>query len=256
MLEIEDVEFAYGGSVAVAGCTFSVEQGQVTGLIGPNGAGKSTMLEIIAGGLIPSRGKVVFDGVEIQGVGRAKVAQLGIIRTFQTTRELSRLPVLENVVFAAPNQTGENVLASLFRRRSWAAQEAQLRVRAEELLEWVGLTRLREEPAGSLSGGQRRLLEIARALMAEPKLLLLDEPSAGVFPAVRQLIARRIREIVAQGITVLVVAHNMAFLAEVADDVVVMAEGRVLRRGPLEEVRADQAVVAAYLGGGHVGGTS
>ncbi|HVC38369.1 MAG TPA: ABC transporter ATP-binding protein [Candidatus Dormibacteraeota bacterium] len=256
MLEVDDIEFAYGGSKAVDGCSFVVADGQVTGLIGPNGAGKSTLLEIIAGGLAPSRGRLVFNGVEIQGMSRAQVAQQGIIRTFQTTRELTRLPVLENVVFAAPNQIGENVLASLFWRRRWASQEAQLRARAEELLAWVGLTRLREEPAGTLSGGQRRLLEIARALMAEPKLLLLDEPSAGVYPAVRHLIAQRIREVVGRGITVLVVAHNMAFLSEVADDVVVMAEGRVLRRGPLEEVRADQAVVAAYLGGGHVGGTS
>ncbi|MDA8394515.1 MAG: ABC transporter ATP-binding protein [Candidatus Dormibacteraeota bacterium] len=256
MLQITDVHFAYGGSQAVAGCTFEVPDRKVTGLIGPNGAGKSTLMEIIAGGLAPSSGKITFDGTEIQGLGRVRVARLGIIRTFQTPRELTRLPVMENLVFAAPGQIGETPLMSLFGRRRWADQERQLRIKAESLLEWVGLTRLREEPAGTLSGGQRRLLEIARAMMAEPKLLLLDEPSAGVFPAVRKLIAERIREMADQGITVLVVAHNMAFLSDVADDVVVMAEGKVLRRGTLSEVRADEAVVAAYLGGGHVGGTS
>ncbi len=256
MLQITDVHFAYGGSQAVAGTTFDVPERKVTGLIGPNGAGKSTLMEIIAGGLAPSAGKITFDGTEVQGLGRVRVARLGIIRTFQTPRELTRLPVMENLVFAAPSQIGESPLMSLFGRRRWADQERQLRSRAEALLEWVGLTRLREEPAGTLSGGQRRLLEIARAMMAEPKLLLLDEPSAGVFPAVRKLIAERIREMVDQGITVLVVAHNMAFLSDVADDVVVMAQGKVLRRGTLSEVRADEAVVAAYLGGGHVGGTS
>lgn len=256
MLDIQGVSFAYGGSLAVRECTFQVEDGKVTGLIGPNGAGKSTLMEIIAGGLKPDVGKIVLDGREIQGIGRVAVARAGIIRTFQTTRELARLPVLENVVFAAPNQKGEGVIASMFRRRSWAAQETELRARAEELLAWVGLTRLRQEPAGTLSGGQRRLLEIARALMAEPKLLLLDEPSAGVYPDVRRLIATRIREVAARGITVLVVAHNMAFLGDVADDVVVMAEGTVLKRGPLQEVRADDAVIAAYLGVSGTGGTS
>jgi len=256
MLELADIEFAYGGSKAVAGCSFTVADGLATGLIGPNGAGKSTLIEVIAGGLAPDCGRVVFNGVEIQGLGRAAVARAGIIRTFQTTRELAHLPVLENVVVAAPDQLGESLFASLFLRRRWAAQEAVLRERAEELLDWVGLSKLRSEPAGSLSGGQRRLLEIARALMAQPKLLLLDEPSAGVYPAVRQLIAERIRAIVGQGITVLVIAHNMAFLGEVADDVVVMAEGRVLARGALEEVRRDQLVVAAYLGGGQMRGTS
>lgn len=256
MLEISEIEFSYGGSKAVAGCSFTVADGLATGLIGPNGAGKTTLMEVIAGGLAPDRGRIVFNGVELQGRGREAVARAGIIRTFQETRALARLPVLENVVVAAPGQLGETLFASLFLRRRWAAQERELRARARELLEWVGLGRLQHEPAGSLSGGQRRLLEIARALMAQPKLLLLDEPSAGVFPTIRQLIAERIRAIVAQGIPVLVIAHNMAFLSEVADDVVVMAEGRVLARGALEDVRKDQQVVAAYLGGGQMRGTS
>ncbi len=248
MLDIRDVGFAYGGAWAVDGCTFVVPKARVTGLVGPNGAGKSTLIEVVSGGLRPRRGTVTFDGEDITGLGRTAVARKGIIRTFQEARILGRLPVIENVMLAAQGQVGESALWSLFGVRRWQAQETALRQRADELLSWLGLGDVRERQAGTLSGGQRRLLDMARALMAGPKLLLLDEPSAGVFPTVAHLIAVRVREIVASGITVLVVAHNMAFLGEIADDVVVMAQGKVLTRGTLDEVRAHQAVIAAYLG--------
>lgn len=176
------------------------------------------------------------------------MSRLGVARTFQTARVLAHLPVIENVMIAAPAQRGEGPLAAMFWHRGWRAQEATLREEAVELLGWLGLSSHLDRPAGSLSGGQRRLMEIARALMARPRLLLMDEPTAGVFPETSQLIARRVREIAATGVTVLLIAHNMAFLSSVADDVVVIAEGRVLTWGPLEQVQEHKEVIAAYLG--------
>jgi ABC-type branched-subunit amino acid transport system ATPase component len=170
------------------------------------------------------------------------------VRTFQNARVFQRLPVIENVMIAARPQSGENALQAMFAQRRWRAQEAALRREAVELLEWLGLEQHIHQRAGTLSGGQRRLMEMARALMAHPKLLLLDEPTAGVFPETSRLIATRVREIAEQGVTILLIAHNMGFLSSVADDVVVMAEGKVLVRGSLETVRAHDEVIAAYLG--------
>lgn len=176
------------------------------------------------------------------------MSRLGVARTFQTARVFPRLPVLENVMIAAAGQRGEKPIRAIFAARGWREQEKALRKEAVDLLGWLGLSHHLQSPAGSLSGGQRRLMEIARALMAHPRILLMDEPTAGVFPETSQLIARRVREIAESGVTVLVIAHNMAFLSAVADDVVVMAEGRVLTRGPLEAVREHAEVIAAYLG--------
>ncbi|MFI5285015.1 MAG: ABC transporter ATP-binding protein [Candidatus Dormibacteria bacterium] len=253
ILDIRDVQFAYGGVKAVDGASFSIDRGTVTGLIGPNGAGKSTLIEVLSGTLSPDRGAILFQGVDTRGWGPPRVSQMGIARTFQTARVLPRLTVLENVLVAAQGQQGENPLKAMFWRRSWAQQEDANREEAKSLLNWLGLSDHLEKPAGTLSGGQRRLMEISRALLAHPKLLLLDEPTAGVFPETSRLIATRIREIVAQGVTILLIAHNMEFLSTVADDVVVMAEGKVLTRGPLDSVRQHEDVIAAYLG---VGGRS
>ena len=248
ILEIRDVSFSYGGARAVSGCSFTIARGSVTGLIGPNGAGKSTLVEILSGSLSPQAGEILLESRSIAGRGPARISQLGVARTFQTARVLPHLPVLENVMIAASGQRGESPLAALFWARGWQRQETELRTEALELLGWLGLSGHLEAPAGSLSGGQRRLMEIARALMARPRILLMDEPTAGVFPETSQLIARRVREIAQSGVTVLLIAHNMAFLSSVADDVVVMAEGRVLTRGPLEQVREHDEVIAAYLG--------
>jgi ABC-type branched-subunit amino acid transport system ATPase component len=248
LLDIRDVVYSYGGARAVADCSFSINRGTVTGLIGPNGAGKSTLVEILSGRLTPQSGEVVLDGQSVGGRSPAGMSRLGVARTFQTARVLAHLPVLENVMIAAPAQRGEGPLSALFWQRGWRDQETALRDEAVELLGWLGLSSHLDRPAGSLSGGQRRLMEIARALMAHPRLLLMDEPTAGVFPETSRLIATRVREIAATGVTVLLIAHNMAFLSSVADDVVVMAEGQVLTRGPLEQVREHKDVIAAYLG--------
>ncbi|MGH3252011.1 MAG: ABC transporter permease subunit [Trebonia sp.] len=253
LLDIRDVVYSYGGARAVAGCSFSIDRGTVTGLIGPNGAGKSTLVEILSGTLTPQSGEVVLGGLRVGGRRPAGMSRLGVARTFQTARVLAHLPVLENVLIAAPAQRGEDPIAALFWPRGWRDQEAALRAEATELLGWLGLSSHLDRPAGSLSGGQRRLMEIARALMAHPRLLLMDEPTAGVFPETSQLIARRVREIADGGVTVLVIAHNMAFLSQVADEVVVMAEGKVLTRGTLAQAREHKEVIAAYLGAGAVG---
>ncbi len=248
VLDVQNVKFHYGGVQALAGATVKMPKGKVTGLIGPNGAGKSTLVEIIAGGLKPSEGQVFYDGRDIAGLPREEIFKLGIARTFQQPRLLPRLSVLENVMMAAPGQAGENLLTAMFTRKRWFDQEQRLIDRADQLLDWLQLGRLRDQPARVLSGGQRRLLEIARALMAEPSLLLLDEPGAGVYPALMRLIGERIREIVSDKVSVLLVAHNMAFVSLVCDYVVVMDQGRVLTAGQLDEVRANKSVVEAYLG--------
>jgi neutral amino acid transport system ATP-binding protein len=248
IVDIREVSFAYGGALAVDKCSFTIESGKVTGLIGPNGAGKSTLIEILAGRLKPRSGTVIFDGTDVTSYGPAKCARVGIVRTFQNARVFARLPVIENVMIAARPQSGEHALEAMFAQRKWKGQEATLRKEATELLEWLGLESHTHQRAGTLSGGQRRLMEMARALMAHPKLLLLDEPTAGVFPETSRLIATRVKEIAEQGVTILLIAHNMGFLSSVADDVVVMAEGKVLVRGPLETVRAHDEVITAYLG--------
>ena len=226
----------------------TIERGNVTGLIGPNGAGKSTLIELISGFLKPMRGSILFEGADTAAWGPARTARSGIIRTFQIPRLLPRLPVIENVMLAAMDQAGENPVRAIFWSRGWAAQEAALREEALELLDWLGLGGHLEKPAGTLSGGQARLLEIARALAGHPKLLLLDEPTAGVFPETSRLIAQRVREIAGRGVTVLLIAHNMSFLSSVAEEVVVMAEGAVLTRGTPDSVRSHEQVISSYLG--------
>lgn len=248
VLDIQDVAFHYGGVQALAGATFKVPKGKVTGLIGPNGAGKSTLVEILAGGLRPSRGYISYEGRDIAGLPREQIFRLGITRTFQQPRLLPRLSVLENVMVAARGQVGENMATAIFTNKRWHNQERELIDRADKLLDWLQLGRLRDQPARVLSGGQRRLLEIARALMSEPQLLLLDEPGSGVYPALMRLIGERIREIVSERVSVLLVAHNMAFVSLVCDYVVVMDQGKVLTAGQLDEVRANKNVMEAYLG--------
>lgn len=248
VLDVQDVKFHFGGVQALAGATVRIPKGKVTGLIGPNGAGKSTLVEIIAGGLRPSAGHVYYEGRDIAGLSREEIFKLGIVRTFQQPRLLPRLSVLENVMIAAPAQDGENLWTAMFTHRQWRRQEDALIDKADHLLDWLQLGRLRDQPARVLSGGQRRLLEIARAMMADPKLLLLDEPGAGVYPALMRLIGERIREIVSEDVSVLLVAHNMAFVSLVCDYVVVMDQGTVLTAGQLDEVRANKSVVEAYLG--------
>ncbi len=248
-LEVRDVHFAYSGVKALAGCSFSIAERSATAIIGPNGAGKSTLIEVIAGGLAPSAGSVVIGGTDWSGLGRLRVARRGLVRSFQISRQLVRLPVIENMLLVAPKQSGESIFGALFGRRRWRAEEEALRARARELLESVGLTGTDAMLAGTLSGGQRRLLDIALALMAEPKVLLLDEPSAGVAPHMTARIAELLTGLPAMGIAVVVVSHDMEFVAAMTDDVIAIARGQAICRGSLDEVKSSPEVLASYLGG-------
>jgi neutral amino acid transport system ATP-binding protein len=248
LLTVSGLAKSFGGVHAVKDCTLSVEERKVVGLIGPNGAGKSTALGLISGFLQPDAGTVAFDGREIQGWPGYRVSRAGLMRTFQSPREWAGMTVMENMLVAAPQHGRSVIWRALLTRRSLAHAEAQDREQARQLLEEFGLMGLRDELAGNLSGGQKRLLEFARIMFAHPRMVLLDEPLAGVNPVLAQRIGDAISQLQASGITVLLVEHNLPFVEQVCDAIVVMAEGTTLARGSLAQLRADRAVVDAYLG--------
>jgi ABC-type branched-subunit amino acid transport system ATPase component len=239
---------SFGGVHAVKNCTLSVEERRVIGLIGPNGAGKSTALGLISGFLQPDVGTITFDGREIQRWSGYRVSRAGLMRTFQSPREWAGMTVMENMLVAAPQRGRSVIWRALLTRRYLAHAEAQDRAQARQLLDEFGLMPLRDELAGNLSGGQKRLLEFARIMFAHPRMVLLDEPLAGVNPVLAQRIGDAISRLQATGITVLLVEHNLPFVEHVCDEIVVMAEGTTLARGSLAQLRADRAVVDAYLG--------
>jgi branched-chain amino acid transport system ATP-binding protein len=248
LLEVTDLVKNFSGVQAVRGCTFSVAAGQATGLIGPNGAGKSTVIEVVSGFQAPDGGRVRFAGAEIQGRPAHRISNAGLVRTFQTPREWANLTTLENVLLATGNRSNEAAWRAVFARPSLKAADAEDRVRARELLDRVGLLRLKNELAGNLSGGQKRLLEFAKVAFAKPKMVLLDEPHAGVNPVMGGVLAEAINGLVADGMTVLMVEHNLAFLERVCGPVVVMALGQVIATGTMAELRENSAVIDAYLG--------
>lgn len=250
LLEVRDVVHAFGGVHAVDGATLDVQAGSITGLIGPNGAGKSTLFNCVSGFLRPRSGQVLLEGRRIEGARPHRIARAGLVRTFQTPRALTRMTVLENVVLAAQRHAGERLGGMLSRSARRREREAQ--TRGIELLELVRLEGYAEQLAGTLSGGQRKLLDLVRALMAEPRILLLDEPMAGVSPALRvelleHILALRTRD----GVTLLIIEHDLDFVMRASDRVVVMNDGRVIAEGTPEEVRGDERVVDAYLGTHH-----
>ena len=246
LLDVRDVAHAFGGVRAVDGATFDVEAGSITGLIGPNGAGKSTLFNCISGFLRPRSGRVSMDGRRIDRLPPHRIARAGLVRTFQTPRALIRMTVAENVMLATPRHPGER-LGRLGRSR-----EREAEARAAELLALVGLDGHAQALAGTLSGGQRKLLDLIRALMAEPRLLLLDEPMAGVNPTTRVQLLQHIRDLRDRdGITLLIVEHDLDFIMGASDRVIVMNDGRVIADGTPEEVRGDERVVDAYLGARH-----
>jgi len=246
LLDVRDVAHAFGGVRAVDGATFDVEAGSITGLIGPNGAGKSTLFNCISGFLRPRSGRVSMDGRRIDRLPAHRIARAGLVRTFQTPRALIRMTVAENVMLATPRHPGER-LGRLGRSR-----EREAETRTAELLALVGLDGHAQTLAGTLSGGQRKLLDLIRALMAEPRLLLLDEPMAGVNPTTRVQLLQHIRDLRDRdGITLLIVEHDLDFIMGASDRVIVMNDGRVIADGTPEEVRGDERVVDAYLGARH-----
>jgi branched-chain amino acid transport system permease protein len=249
VLEARDVVREFGGVRAVDGVSFGVRKGTLTGLIGPNGAGKSTLLAMLAGTLGVTSGQIIYQGDDITGVPAFKRARLGLVRTFQLASEFKRLTVLENLLSAVPGNRGDSLRGALLGRRYWRGDEDAAVRRAAALLDRFGLAELANAYAGELSGGQRRLVEIMRALMAEPATLLLDEPMAGVHPNLARRIGAELVALCAEGMTILMVEHELAIMDEFCDPVVVMAEGRVLAEGTMQELRGRTEVVEAYLVG-------
>jgi len=251
-LRVTGVSRSFGGLHAVAGCSFTVRRGTITGLIGPNGAGKSTMLNLLAGALQPDEGSIRFFGGEIARLPSFQIARLGMARTFQLSSEFARMTVLENLMVAPLNQRGDSVWAALLGPRIWKREEREHVASAWSLLQRFNLVHLAHEYAGNLSGGQKRLLELARALHMKPRLLLLDEPMAGVNPALISQLTDYIAALKGEGLTVVMVEHEMGTVERLCDPVIVMAQGRVLAEGSMAEIRANEAVVTAYLSGQRV----
>lgn len=239
---------SFGGIKAVNHAEISVAQGSITGLIGPNGAGKTTLFNLLSNFIRPDQGQVLFNQQPIQQLQPHEIAQLGLVRTFQVARVLSRLSVLENMMLAAQNQVGENFWNVWFQSKAVREEEKQLRERALHLLESVGLIHKAQDYAGGLSGGQRKLLEMARALMTQPKLILLDEPAAGVNPTLINQICDYITQWNQQGMTFLIIEHNMDVIMSLCDRVWVLAEGTNLAVGTPQEVQQNSQVLEAYLG--------
>jgi len=250
ILEVREVTKSFGGLRAVDDCTFQVRTGRITGLIGPNGAGKTTLFNLMTGFLRPDGGRIVFCGQDITGLPPHEVFRRRICRTFQIPREFREMTVLENLMLVPAAQAGEQVWAPWFTPGAVRRQEARNRLKALEVLEFVGLLDLSHEYARALSGGQKKLLELARTMMAEPVLLLLDEPGAGVNPALMGSLVRHIERLVSErGVTVLLIEHDMDLVMTLCDPIIVMTQGRPLVEGSPDTVRRDPRVLEAYLGG-------
>ncbi|SFR59376.1 ABC transporter ATP-binding protein [Halogeometricum limi] len=250
-LQVDGLRKSFGGITAVDGATFQVESGTLTGLIGPNGAGKSTTFNLITGMLKPDTGTVTFNDEDITGMEPHEIANKGLVRTFQIARELEDMTVLENMMLAPKHQRGEKLWRSVLPgvRGEVIEQEEELLERVWEVLEFFEIDHIAEEYAGNLSGGQRKLLEMARALLTDPDMLLLDEPFAGVNPSLEKRLLTHIHELREQGYTFLLVEHDMDLIMENCEHVIVLHQGRVLTEGTPADIKSNEEVIEAYLGG-------
>lgn len=246
LLEVRGLSRAYYGVRAIEGLDLDVAAGTITGLIGPNGAGKTTAFNVISGLLPPDRGTVRFDGADITGWRPDAITRAGLVRTFQIARGFPRLSVLENLMLYGAHQPGESLPIALF--GAWGRREEELRERAIATARRLNLLRVANNPASDLSGGQKKLLEIGRALMTDPRMIMLDEPIAGVNPTLSAQIGEHLLSLRSEGITFLIIEHHMDAIARLCDPVIVMAEGRKLTEGVFAAIAADHAVQEAYMG--------
>ncbi|CAN5388748.1 ABC transporter ATP-binding protein [soil metagenome] len=251
MIGIEHITMQFGGLYAVNDVSFIIPEGAITGLIGPNGAGKTTLFNIIAGRLAPTSGRILLDGEDITALAPHERSRKGLARTFQIPHEFAHLTTIENLMAAGDTPLGENVFNTIFRRGLFAAEEEQVYQHACEIIAFLELDRVRDEKAGKLSGGQKKLLELGRALMRKPRLILLDEIGAGINRTLLSRIAGKIRQLNAElGYSFCLIEHDLDFVSKLCDDVIVMAQGEILTRGGIDAVRSDERVIEAYFGGG------
>lgn len=250
MLEVKNIMKGFGGLQAVYDCSLDVQEGSITGLIGPNGAGKTTLFNLITGFFKPDSGEIYFNGERIDGLRPNQIFHKKIYRTFQITREFAQMTVLENLMLVPALQAGERIWNTWVRPGTVRQQEKAIEEKALHVLEFVELIDLKDEYAGSLSGGQKKLLELARSLMAEPKMVLLDEPGAGVNPTLMRKLVDNIRKLCEhEKITFFLIEHDMNLVMNLCHPVIVMSEGRKLAEGSPEDIKKDETVLAAYLGG-------
>jgi ABC-type branched-subunit amino acid transport system ATPase component len=247
ILEVSGLAKHYGGVHAADGVTFTVERGSITGLIGPNGAGKSTVLNVIGGFLTPTSGTIQFDGEDVTGQPMHLLARRGLARTFQMARVFGNLTTLENLLVAAPRQRGETAAGLLGGKSYWGRQEREFIEQAKDLLNAFGMAAKMDEYARTLSGGQKRAVETMRALMMKPKLLLLDEPMAGLSPSLSEQLEDLFLKLVAGGLTILLVEHELDTVDRICGKVVVLAQGKVLSEGRMAELRTRREVQDAYV---------
>ena len=251
MIVVDDVHKHFGGFHAVDGASFEIKSGSITGLIGPNGAGKTTMFNVIAGRLKPTSGRVMMAGEDITGLEPHELFHKGLLRTFQIAHEFSSMSVRENLMMVPESQHGESLWNALFNRGRIAQEEAALLKKADEVLDFLTISHLKDEKAGNLSGGQKKLLELGRTMMVDAKIVFLDEVGAGVNRTLLNTIGDAIVRLNQErGYTFCVIEHDMDFIARLCDPVIVMAEGKVLAQGTAEEIRRNEAVIEAYLGTG------
>ena len=249
VIDVRNVSKRFGGLTAVNNCSLSVRRGSVTGLIGPNGAGKSTLFNIVAGNIVPDEGQVLFDGVDVTGLKPHQLFRTGMLRTFQIAHEFSNMTALENLMMVPGDQPGEYLSNAWFRPRLVKARETEVRKKALDVIDFLKLGHVRNELAGNLSGGQKKLLELGRTMMVDAKVVLLDEVAAGVNKTLLNDLASNIERMNRElGYTFFVIEHDMDLIARLCDPVIVMAQGEKIAEGPMAEIRANPQIVEAYLG--------
>ncbi len=251
MISVRNLVKAFGGIRAVDDCTLDIHEGTITGLIGPNGAGKTTLFNIIAGFMRPDLGRIELAGRDITGTAPHRLFRFGLVRTFQTPHAFSRMTVLESLMLVPEGQSGESVVSAWLRWGRVRREERELRRKAEEVIDFLQLSEVQNELAGNLSGGQKKLLELGRTMMSNARVILLDEPGAGVNPTLLAKLTDNILRLNNNfGYTFCVIEHDMGVIAKLCDPIIVMVQGRVLATGSMDEIRRKEEVIEAYLGGG------